>query len=326
MSTRTKETTFKLLSSKAFLSGFVPPDYLINGMLQRGFLYGLTGHPGSLKTAIALCIGMHVMRGEKLNDREVKRGRVLFFAGENPDDIRMRWQLMAAEYRFNAHHENMVWCKDTGDFSDDLENIFKQANAFGDVALIVIDTSSAYFPGEDENNNAQARAHWAAMRRFTQGVASQPCVLVLCHPSKNASDLVPRGGSAALGEMDGNITCSIQNEIATIAPHTKFRGVPFSPMCFEAVTEKCAANRTKDGKHLLSVYAVPMKESEIEKAHTLRKRLNERIEELHLQGSSVRKVVEHLRSEFKDKAPSQTTVFRYIRNLEQARNGSLRKH
>ena len=293
-----RATTFPLISSKEFLSGFVPPDYLVKGMLQRGFLYALTGHPGSLKTAIALCLAMHVIRGEPLNNREIKKGRVLFFAGENPDDIRMRWQLMASEYGFDANHKDMVWCKETGDFSRDLESIFEQANALGDVALIIIDTSSAYFSGEDENNNVHSREHWASMRRFTQGVVGRPCVLVLCHPSKSATDLVPRGGSSALGEMDGNITCQISNGIATIAPHTKFRGVPFSPITFEAVKEKCKANRTKDGEHLLSVYAVPLTDNEAEKAHDARRRQIERIEELDLQGVSVRKIVEHLKSEF----------------------------
>jgi hypothetical protein len=35
-----------------------------------------------------------------------------------------------------------------------------------------------------------------------------PCVLVACHPPKNAGDdnLLPRGGGAFIAEMDGNLT------------------------------------------------------------------------------------------------------------------------
>src|SRR5262249_33891369 len=42
------------LAKKGFMGGFVPPDYLIEGMLQRRFVYALTGQTGHAKTAIAL--------------------------------------------------------------------------------------------------------------------------------------------------------------------------------------------------------------------------------------------------------------------------------
>jgi hypothetical protein len=37
-----------------FLKGFIPPDYLIDGILQRRFIYSLTAPTGGGKTAIAL--------------------------------------------------------------------------------------------------------------------------------------------------------------------------------------------------------------------------------------------------------------------------------
>ena len=33
----------RILSSKEFVAGFVPPDYLVHGLIQEGFLYSLTG-------------------------------------------------------------------------------------------------------------------------------------------------------------------------------------------------------------------------------------------------------------------------------------------
>jgi len=44
------------LSSAEFVAGFVPPDYLIVGWLQRRFVYSLTAATGDGKTAIALLI------------------------------------------------------------------------------------------------------------------------------------------------------------------------------------------------------------------------------------------------------------------------------
>ena len=45
------------LPKAEFLAGFVPPDYLVDGVLQRGYVYSLTGQTGHAKTAIALLLG-----------------------------------------------------------------------------------------------------------------------------------------------------------------------------------------------------------------------------------------------------------------------------
>jgi hypothetical protein len=86
-----------LLSSAAFIDGFRPPDYLIDGILQRGFLYSFTAPTGTGKTAIAMCVAAHVAYGLTLGGRDVDRGKVLFLAGENPDDIRTRWIKLCEE-------------------------------------------------------------------------------------------------------------------------------------------------------------------------------------------------------------------------------------
>ena len=62
-----------------FLSRFHPPDYLIDGLLQRRFLYSMTGQTGHAKTAIALRLARLV--GQKRGSRyiaghEVEPGRV----------------------------------------------------------------------------------------------------------------------------------------------------------------------------------------------------------------------------------------------------------
>jgi hypothetical protein len=71
-------------SSGEFVAGFVPPAYLIDGLLNRQFLYALTGPTGHGKTAVMLRIAVHVALGLPLDNRQVEKCRVLFFAGENP--------------------------------------------------------------------------------------------------------------------------------------------------------------------------------------------------------------------------------------------------
>src|SRR5262249_45550945 len=70
----------RLLNRAAFVAGFVPPDYLVEGVLQRRFIYAITGRTGEGKTTVCLRIAAHVAEGLSLNGAEVSRGRVLYLA------------------------------------------------------------------------------------------------------------------------------------------------------------------------------------------------------------------------------------------------------
>src|SRR6266498_530063 len=87
-------------SSAEFVAGFVPPDYIVDGVLQQGFLYSLTG---ARKTAITLRLAASVAPGVLFASRETKKMRVLYLAAENPDDIRMRWIALAQHMGFDIN-------------------------------------------------------------------------------------------------------------------------------------------------------------------------------------------------------------------------------
>ena len=100
----------KLMQSSAeFVAGFKPPDYLIDGLMQRRFVYSMTGPTGSGKTAIILRIAVHVAAGLALAGREVEQGRVLIFAGENPDDVRTRWIKLCEEMGYDPKTLDVVF-------------------------------------------------------------------------------------------------------------------------------------------------------------------------------------------------------------------------
>ena len=88
-------------TSAQFVKDFVPPDYLIDGLLQCRYSYSFTGKTGSGKTAVVLLWAASVATGRKIGNLEVAKGRVLYFAGENPDDVRMRWIAMAQNFDFD---------------------------------------------------------------------------------------------------------------------------------------------------------------------------------------------------------------------------------
>jgi hypothetical protein len=220
------------VSSGEFVAGFVPPDYLIVGWLQRRFIYSFTAATGDGKTAIALLITLLISQGGKIGKLECKQGRVLYFAGENPDDVRMRWMATTDQFGLTPEAiDNVFFVPGVFKFTEISERI-KAEMAEQELALVIVDTSAAYFETDDENDNIQALAHAKRLRELSR-LPGGPTVLICCHPTKNAETLVPRGGGAFLNEVDGNLTGK-RNDLAVELYWTgKFRGPDFAPMDFE---------------------------------------------------------------------------------------------
>src|SRR5215204_1487027 len=226
---------------EAFLSGFVAPDYLIEGMLQRRFVYALTGQTGHAKTAIALRIAELVSSSDRnatLGRHKVHKGKVVYFVGENPDDIRMRVIGSSGIRTDDPASDRIYFIPGVFNIVTLYAAIVGHVERIGGADLILVDTSAAYFLGQDENANVQIGAHARMLRRLTE-LPGQPCVLVLCHPVKHAQDatqLLPRGGGAFLAEMDGNLTCWKHDDTLIELHHNKIRGPGFEPLIFNLET------------------------------------------------------------------------------------------
>ena len=234
-------------SSAEFVKDFVPPDYLIDGILQRRFIYSFTAKTGDGKTALALFISALVGTGKLLGKYEVAQGRVLYFAGENPDDVRMRWIAMAQNMDFDIETIPVDFIPGTFKISQLKARIVQEVKERGEVTLVVVDTSAAYFEGDDENHNVQA-GNQARLLRSLVNLPGGPCVLVLCHPPKNApaDNLLPRGGGAFIAEVDGNLTANKNNSTVELHWQGKFRGPDFAPISF--LLKTVTNEKLKDSK------------------------------------------------------------------------------
>src|SRR5262249_4943805 len=133
----------KLLSSGAFIRSFVPPDYLINGILQRRFIYSITGRTGEGKTTVCLRLAAHVAEGISIGKAEVSRGRVLYLAGENPDDIRMRWICLTEQMGLDAETVAVDFIDGRFNLSEIPAHILNAAKEH-EYVLVVVDTSVAF--------------------------------------------------------------------------------------------------------------------------------------------------------------------------------------
>ncbi len=239
-------------TSGEWVSNWRPPEYLVTGILQRRFLYLLTAPAGHGKTAIALTLAAHVALGRQLGDYPVKQGRVLYLAGENPDDIMTRWLVLAEEMNFDPDTIPLDVIDSTG---HGIKLVHR--DAVEDYALVIVDTDQAYYDGEDMNSNTDRKA-WAQAMRTLVELPGGPCVLVLAHPPKEARTppFRPYGGSAFLNEADANIFLVRNGDFILFKrdPY-KFRGPDFEAVPFSL---RFVTSQKLHSEPVTSVIAVPL--------------------------------------------------------------------
>lgn len=257
---------------QAFVADYQPPDYLIDGLLQKGFVYSMTGQTGTGKTAVALRLAYSLASGETFGSHGVlKPGPVLYLAGENPTDIQQRWATMQREFGFEMANHPVYFMPGTWKIDKAFAGFKKAVEALGiEFSLVIIDTMAAFYFGEDENDNVEAGRFAREVRNMAVELPGHPSVLICCHPVKRGENTLPRGGGAFLAEVDGNLVCTSNRrpgaEEATIPVVLswagKWRGPDFEKIPMKLVGCDGALPDSR-GRVLPSVYADTLSELEI---------------------------------------------------------------
>lgn len=248
------------LSSR--LERVTAPFFLLQGVLPRGHLVGMLGHPNSGKTAAALDLVLRIGSGKALGMRAVARQRVVYVGAENPEEVLLRIKL---------------WCLENDVAPDALDGWFElidQPVNFGDpevckdflrkygdtqggpLGVVVIDTFSANFFGEDENA-AQDVMAWITCVRGEIMRPTGCTVLVLHHPPKGSSDLHNwRGSGSAKGAIDS--TWAVANSDGTVTlTQGKKRSRPFPDLYWKLKTVAVPGLVDNFGEPVTAVVAVP---------------------------------------------------------------------
>ena len=311
------------LSSAEFVASYVPPDYLIEGLLQRKFFYSITGKTGAGKTAIALLFCALVATGRVLDGRQFERGRVLYLAGENPVDVQQRWIAMSQQMDFDADAVEVHFIPGVFKISAMQAAIAAEVEKLGGVALVVIDTTAAYFEGDEENSNTQAGNYARMQRSLIDTLPGDPTILALCHPVKNAADdnLLPRGGGAYLNEVDGNLTALQDDGVVQLHWQGKFRGPDFAPITFRLRSVTHERLKDSKGRLISTVVASHLSESGEKELRTVT--LDNENQVLRILANneelSYAEIAEQAGWINKDGKPNKTAAFRMVRNLKKAK-------
>ena len=159
-------------------------------------------------------------------------------------------------FGFDPEDINVYFIGGVYSIPERIAEIRSWSEANGEIDLAIIDTSAAYFQGDDENANTQLGAHARDMRKLTE-LPGSPCVMVAAHPVKNATmdNLLPRGGGSFLNEIDGNLTLAKAAGGSRMHWQGKHRGVDFDPLNFELATVTAPSLVDRNGRNIPTVMA-----------------------------------------------------------------------
>lgn len=262
-----ERTKPKLVTAKEFVDALHPPEYLIEDIAQFAYLYSLTAPTGHGKTAVALRLAFCVALGLPVGSRQVEQGRVLFLAGENPDDVRARILVMTMQMGVDLDALPIFVVEGVFDLKDTFDVVRAQIEEIGPFSMIIVDTLAAYFQGDDDNSNVQMGDYARTQLRLLTTLPGRPAVIVPAHPTKGATreSLAPRGGGALLNEVDGNLRLWSNGEgVTELHWHGKLRGPIFEPIQFalDPVTHDCL--KDSKGRLMPTVMARALTEAESE--------------------------------------------------------------
>jgi hypothetical protein len=229
------------------------------GILQKRRIYALTGRTGDGKTAIKLSLSYHFAEKVPLAGREVERCRVLYLAGENPDDVKGRWIAMGDHLGFDTKTIDVHFVEGVFKVSELYDQLQDEADAIGGVGAVMVDTSAAFFEGDAENDNPQIGNHARMLRRLTE-LPGRPLVVVGCHPAKYATNdnMLPRGGGSFIAEIDGNLTGIATEKVVEMHWAGKFRGPDFEPINFEILPVTSEQLKDSKGRAVWTALARPI--------------------------------------------------------------------
>lgn len=193
------------------------PDYLIDGWMTECDRSVIGGPSGSGKSFLAIHIAMCVARGKDFFDNPVKKGGVIYQAGEGGRGIKKR--LRAYRSHFKVPDEEQVpfvllpskvdlFARD-GDTEKLISEIKGWALTMADpLRLVVIDTLSTATAGADENSGRDMSLVLANIARISEACG---CHVMLVH-HMNADGKKLRGHTSIYANVDQVILVTSDEE------------------------------------------------------------------------------------------------------------------
>jgi hypothetical protein len=195
-----------------------PPTWLIDGIITETALSLIWGKSGSMKSFVAIDMGLHIVCDLDWHGHKVKRGAVVFVAAEGAQGLRRRamgWIKSKQDVGlikpgdakgFTVLKHSLVLASD--DLNKLIEAIKKKCGADMPV-LIVIDTLARTFGAGNENQQADMNAYVHACDKLREATGAN---VMIVHHSGVHEDRRERGSNVLRGAADTVIKISRKDD------------------------------------------------------------------------------------------------------------------
>lgn len=201
-----KLRSFAFVPASDLISSPHPTRWLISGFLEEGSLATVFGPSGSMKSFVAVDMGLCIATGRNWHGKTVRNsGAVFYICGEGFAGVGKRlrvWMLHngvdAAQVPFFVSNAP-VQMLDPASVDSAMVAINELAEAHGAPRLIIIDTLARNFGPGDENNTPDMNAFVAALDTIQR---QYECAILTVHHTGLATAERARGSSAFRAAMD----------------------------------------------------------------------------------------------------------------------------
>lgn len=229
------------------------PDYLIDGLIEKDSTITIFGDPACGKSFLSLDISMCVSTGTPFHGREVKRGPVVYLAGEGHSGLVRRVQAWCRQNGVDKDRADLFLSNKAPqllnrssmeELSAAVSEAIKEA---GTPSMVFVDTVARAFGGGDENSTKDMSAFISALDAIR---ARFGCTIVLVHHSGHGDKQRARGSMAMRGAVDAEYRVEKKGKTITVENHKMKDGPP--PPILQFQLDEIVLGSARNGKPITS--------------------------------------------------------------------------
>lgn len=239
--------TYRILNATDAIGQLVARNMIVDNILEAESITLATGQSNSGKTTVLQLLALCVARGDKFAGNQCHAGKVLWIAGEDQYNARLRLAAMCDEYGIapSSIDDNMrilpqsVSVLDRTSMAAFHSAVDRDVGPESHFAVTILDSKSVCWGGEDENSNDENA-------EFIREVAShfvtkyRAAVIITHHltKSKEKEEQSARGASALINNIDHEWRFEMrpQSMVSIMEPGSKLRIARWDPIRFQIKT------------------------------------------------------------------------------------------
>jgi len=233
IATATPRRQSHFISIEEMLASSLEPEWVVDGVIQKGNLICLVGPSGEGKSFIVIDIGLSVAAGTSWNGNKCQQGTVAYCAGEGLKgvDLRVRAYLNKLDYDdiipfYRTRHTISLSGGGLIELIEDLREIEASTGIL--ISLIIIDTLHRHYDGCE--NDAQDMAKFIAALDNLRDHFPGSSVMVVHHSGwVGAKESRGRGSSSWKAALDLEMFCNQGQLLCTKSKDQE----PFAPIMFK---------------------------------------------------------------------------------------------